>query len=309
MESTDQRGDRSDAVAEGRRIYLGNLLYAVKPHEVEQALTDHGFGDYAQIHISVDPVSGRNPGYCFVDFHDRATAEGALTSLSATVRGRPLKVGPCEPKQQRTAGGGRGGNRDGWSRDGNRDGGDRPAPFQRWGDWKRSDARGQVDSEGAGQGPSAALDHFHDVVAERQEKKRLFIGGLGKMIDQDQNFEEITELLAGFHPTAIGKRITAHESMRSKPGNHNYCFVDFATEKEASDALDALNGKPYQEGTLQVSYARGHPDKSKHREGYTKYAPRATNGDASFRKPYSADDAAAAKPRALDSSNWRRKED
>lgn len=61
--------------------------------------------------------------------------------------------------------------------------------------------------------------------------------------------------------TAIGKRITPHESTRSMRGNHHYCFVDFHTKEEANDAMRALDGRPIKGGKLKVSVAKYIPKK------------------------------------------------
>lgn len=148
-----------------------------------------------------------------MDFNDRATAERALTSLNGVrVGGRDLRVRPGQPQQQRHDDRGGGGDRWG-ARDSDNNGGDSgnrgdrqgKTPFQRWGDWKRSDAEGG-GGDGVGPGPRAALDHFNNGggYGQRQDSqpdgKRLYIGGLGQAADQDQNQEEMTELLAGFNP-------------------------------------------------------------------------------------------------------------
>ncbi|KAL1896095.1 hypothetical protein Sste5346_004835 [Sporothrix stenoceras] len=295
MDSPGHRDEQSGAIAEGRRIYLGNLLYATRPNEIEQALEDHGFGNYAQIHVSVDPVSGRNPGYCFVDFNDRETAESALNSLVATVRGRPLKVGPCQPKQQGQRRDARPADRWGSSREANTD--SRTGDDRRWGDWKKgTDGRDNNNTPSGG--------------------KRLYIGNLGPMQDQEQNQQEIGDLLQGFAPTAIGKRLTARdrETNEPRPGQ-NYCFVDFATADEARQAMEALNGIPYgDEGnTLRVSIARGTPEGGRSRQ---EYQPRGGNGDRNggdrdgnngggYRKRNTAED---GPPRALTANSWRRQD-
>lgn len=191
--------DQPAALVEGRRIYLGNLLYIAQPAEIEEMLRDNGFPEYEKIHISMDPVSGRNPGYCFVDFLGRDDADRALSSLDASIRGRPLKVGPCEPKKQQqrtataaTAGGGR------WKSD------REPAAFQRWGNWSgQRDRAGGDDSEDKGgveQGPSAAIEHFDEVVATDTDGRRLYVGGLAKMVDQQHNQDEMREILGDFNP-------------------------------------------------------------------------------------------------------------
>ncbi|KAK3694496.1 hypothetical protein B0T22DRAFT_496894 [Podospora appendiculata] len=254
----ESQGQQSAALAEGRRIYMGNLLYSVKPGDIEGLLQDAGYGVFEKIHISIDPVSGRNPGYCFVEFSTRAEAENALISLPGlTVANRPVKVGPCVPKTQSQSQ-----RRDGREgRDGFRSSqdGQRGTPFQRWGDWgdkKKVAAPGDADE----QGPYGALRHLDDMARGALDGRRLYVGGLGKMIDQAQNDDEIRELFDGFELSivAIGKRITPHPSAAEKPGNHHYCFVDFASTQDADDAVRATHGKLLPGGgKLRVFRARG----------------------------------------------------
>ncbi|KAK1590490.1 RNA recognition domain-containing protein [Colletotrichum navitas] len=324
--ATSGSSDQPIALAEGRRIYLGNLLYIVQPVEIEEMLKDNGFSEYDKIHISMDPVTARNPGYCFVDFKTRADAERALSSLDTSIRSRPLKVGPCEPKRQQA-------NR--WTsyKDSN---------FNRWGNW--SGQRGQAgdNSEEGGvqngkgdkrrieNGPYGAIEHFDEVVATDTDGRRLYIGGLPKMIDQQQSQDEMREILTGFDPVAISKRITPHESTRSMPGNHHYCFVDFATVDEASAALKALNGKLWADERLRVNVAKPLPDKLKDRlhprnerdppsRDNTVWSDKPTRKNqssagerSSWRKPSNNDSSRNSNPsqplRSLASGNWRTKE-
>lgn len=169
------------ALLEGRRIYLGNLLYVVRPVEIEDTLKDNDFGNFEKIVISVDPVNGRNPGYCFVDFVKRADAERALSSLCVDIRGRPVKVGPCEPKKQRQRV---------WGREAEPN-------DKRWGSWTGQQEPGV---EGTGDSPYEAMGHFDKVVGTDGDGRRLYIGGLTRMIDQQQAQEEMRDILAGFNP-------------------------------------------------------------------------------------------------------------
>ncbi|KAI8250731.1 modin [Colletotrichum sp. SAR11_239] len=169
------------ALLEGRRIYLGNLLYVVRPVEIEDTLKDNDFGNFEKIVISVDPVNGRNPGYCFVDFVERVDAERALSSLCVDIRGRPVKVGPCEPKKQRQRV---------WGREAEPN-------DKRWGNWTGQQEPG---AEGTGDSPYEAMGHFDKVVGTDGDGRRLYIGGLTRMIDQQQAQEEMRDILAGFNP-------------------------------------------------------------------------------------------------------------
>ena len=173
MDSGSQTQQR-DALSEGRRIYVGNLLYSIKPADVEDLMRQTGFDQsFEQLHISIDPVSGRNPGYCFVEFTTREEADRALEVLAgASLFNRAIKVGPCNPKSssQRE------------SRWNSSRGDDYKPTFQRWGDWKGGEDSQSGRREGE-QGPQGAARHLDDRSRRNPEKAQLYIGGLGMMTD------------------------------------------------------------------------------------------------------------------------------
>lgn len=177
-----------DTIAQSRRIYLGNLPYRIKPNEIEDMLVAEGFGEeFESIHISVDPVTGRNPGYCFINFKTGNGAQSALESLTDTsIQGRRIKIGPCQHKRVQPAG-----RSD-----------DYTPTFQRWGDWKGSrpsDPAERCPGDGrVEQGPYGALDHI-DAVRKADVPARVYFGGLGKMINQVENDREIRGYLDGFN--------------------------------------------------------------------------------------------------------------
>ncbi|KAG6360978.1 hypothetical protein INS49_009197 [Diaporthe citri] len=80
--------------------------------------------------------------------------------------------------------------------------------FQRWGDWKGSrpsePAERWPGDEGIEQGPYGALDHI-DAVRKADMSARVYLGGLGKMINQEENDREIRGYLDGFN---IGSPLT-----------------------------------------------------------------------------------------------------
>ena len=77
---------------ENPRLYVGNLPYAAQPQEVEQLFSASNI-PVANIDMSIDPFTGRNPSYCFVDFSLREDAVRALETMQGLlVRGRPIKV-------------------------------------------------------------------------------------------------------------------------------------------------------------------------------------------------------------------------
>lgn len=78
----------------GTRLYVGNLLYSAQPTDVEQFFTENGF-QVAQINMSTDPFTGRNPSYCFVDLETAEVASQAMAELNGKeVLGRPVKINP-----------------------------------------------------------------------------------------------------------------------------------------------------------------------------------------------------------------------
>ncbi|KAK2617005.1 hypothetical protein QQS21_000094 [Conoideocrella luteorostrata] len=302
MTTEQDRPSSSDALSEGRRIWLGNLLYTVSAQEVEEGLRDSGFDDFEAVHVNVDPVSERNPGYCFVDCASRESAERALESLNATIGGRTLKVGPCKPKQPRTN---------------NRWGSESRSSFSRWGDrpaGKSADEgpgprQGGNNGYGYGQGPRGSSNPVDDAVSE-DSGRRVYVGGLGPNVDQAEDSAEVTELFAGFKPLEISKRIKPHESTSSLPGNHHYCFVDFETKEEAQTAIDTLNGKVTESGPLKVSLAKPPPNKSRDRASPFNNS-NSKFGDRPRRSPRDQDgpqvEGSPAGSRSMASDNWRRK--
>lgn len=106
--------------------------------------------------------------------------------------------------------------------------------------------------------------------------------------------------------TAIGKRVTPHETTRSRPGNHHYCFVDFETKEQTNAAMKALNGRVIMGWKLKVSLAGGVPDKLADSHTSARYDRRAQDGAS---RPDSSRSANAAQAnRAAASTDWRRRD-
>lgn len=103
------------------RLYVGNLLYSAKKDDISQFFADNGF-TIANISMSIDPMTGRNPSYCFVDFDSPEDASRAMAELNGKdVLGRTVRINPgmkrsegqqSMPQAQQTGGFSRGG---GWS--------------------------------------------------------------------------------------------------------------------------------------------------------------------------------------------------
>ncbi|KAI1098812.1 RNA-binding domain-containing protein [Jackrogersella minutella] len=237
---TDESG-AAQAIAEGRRIYIGNLRYQAKPDDIEKLLNDNELSNFESIHISIDHFTGRNPSYCFVEFPDKETAERAMETLEGkSLLGREVKCRPCIPK------GGPSGGRQTAN-----------AGQDRWGRWpgEKANEGGPSSSAIADQSPDQAKGLPTDRYLKDFPGQRVYVGGLPRMNDQATNFAEISELFKDFQIDAISKRISAHESVRSKPGRHDFCFVDFATPEQARAAVEATNGCVFRGGRLTINIA------------------------------------------------------
>ncbi|KAI1853928.1 hypothetical protein JX265_012613 [Neoarthrinium moseri] len=217
------------AIEEGRRVYLGNLLYNTTPDGVEEFLNANGFSAFENVHISVDPFTGRNPGYCFVQFPDSDTAEKAIATLDGKLMGeRAVRCRPCQPK-----GDVRQASR--WPHE------DRASTASnRWGDWNASkpgEDRAGARLPGKG-GPNDALKHFQ-VSKAQEEGRQLYVGGLPRMLDQAENEVEMRSIFKDFEIDGVSKRVSPREA---GDGRRNFCFVDFATPEQAQAAIDAMKG-------------------------------------------------------------------
>ncbi|KAI1754856.1 RNA-binding domain-containing protein [Xylaria castorea] len=225
------------AIAEGRRIYIGNLRYQAKPLDIEELLRANDLGHFINIHISIDSFTGRNPSYCFVEFPDADSAKSAMEILEGKeLLGREVKCRPCQPKGSGTGG--------------------KPSEApSRWGQWS-----------GEKQGDDQSRPKHFDRYRQDQTGKRLYVGGLPRMHDQETNFAEMAELFKDFKLEAISKRVSAHESTRDQPGRHDYCFVDFSTPEEAKEAMESFNGVSFQGELIKVSAAKGRSSKWRERD-------------------------------------------
>ncbi|QDK36289.1 RNA-binding protein [Bdellovibrio sp. NC01] len=97
----------------GKKIYVGNLSYAMD----DQSLTNL-FAQYGQVEsarIVMDRDSGRSKGFAFVEMSTDAEASTAIDKLNGTDQnGRAINVSEAKPMAPRE-GGGRGQSRGGFS--------------------------------------------------------------------------------------------------------------------------------------------------------------------------------------------------
>jgi RNA recognition motif-containing protein len=90
----------------GKKLYVGNLAYAVTDSDLQQMFAAHGTVQSAQ--IIMDRDTGRSKGFGFVEMSSDAEAQAAIAALNGQERdGRSLTVNEARPKTE--GGGGRGG--------------------------------------------------------------------------------------------------------------------------------------------------------------------------------------------------------
>ncbi len=93
----------------GKRLYVGNLGYAVTSADLEQLFAAHGAVVSAQ--VCEDRQAGRSKGFGFVEMGTDAEAAQAITALHGQDHGgRALTVNEAKPREARP-GGYRGGYR------------------------------------------------------------------------------------------------------------------------------------------------------------------------------------------------------
>ncbi|KAM3424341.1 ribonucleoprotein [Cercospora zeina] len=232
---------------ESPRLYVGNLPYIAQKRDIE-ALFEHQRIPIKNIDISIDPFTGRNPSYCFIDFDDHDTAQLVLNSMQGHhVRGRPIKINlktERNPAQQQV-------NPSVANKISNPNGRTKTAPqppaepenphvFDRW---DRYDAQ----------------THW---TAPAQEGRRLYVGGMPR-IPQHHTLElEMKALFKDFKLLAVSKLMSPHHSKQGPghPAGHA-CYVDLETSREANLAAKLLDGKPTPHGetykVLLAQHSRG----------------------------------------------------
>ena len=88
----------------GRKLYVGNLTYAVTASDLEQLFGQHGTVESAQ--VIADRDTGQSKGFAFVEMKTDQEAQAAIAALNGKeMNGRALTVNEAQPR----ASGGRGG--------------------------------------------------------------------------------------------------------------------------------------------------------------------------------------------------------
>lgn len=101
-----------------KTLYVGNLPWAVTSEDLSQAVGQHC--EVISARVATDRETGRSRGFGFVEVPADA-AEAVISALNgAEWGGRALTVNEAKPREDRPAGGGRGGFGGGGARGGSR---------------------------------------------------------------------------------------------------------------------------------------------------------------------------------------------
>ncbi|MFO7902201.1 MAG: RNA recognition motif domain-containing protein [Planctomycetota bacterium] len=86
-----------------KRLYVGNLAFAVTSDELRELFSE--YGSVASAEVISDRETGRSRGFGFVELSDGGDA--AIEALNGTeLQGRTLTVNEARPREQRRGGGG-----------------------------------------------------------------------------------------------------------------------------------------------------------------------------------------------------------
>ena len=81
-------------------IYVGNVPYGATEEDLEELFGE--YGPVATATIIRDRYDGRSKGFGFVEMENQADGERAIEALDGQdMMGRPLKVNPARPREQR----------------------------------------------------------------------------------------------------------------------------------------------------------------------------------------------------------------
>ncbi len=95
----------------GNKLYVGNLPYAVRDNDLEQAFS--AFGSVTSAKVMMERDTGRSKGFGFVEMGSDAEAQAAINGMNGQpLGGRNIVVNearPMEPRPPRSGFGGGGG--------------------------------------------------------------------------------------------------------------------------------------------------------------------------------------------------------
>jgi cold-inducible RNA-binding protein len=85
------------------KLYVGNLAYAVRDNDLEQAFAE--FGEVISAKVMMERDTGRSKGFGFVEMATEEQAQAAINGLNEQqLGGRNLMVNVARPREERPAG-------------------------------------------------------------------------------------------------------------------------------------------------------------------------------------------------------------
>ena len=95
-----------------KKLYVGNLAFQTTSNDLQQLFGQAGTVESAS--VIEDRDTGRSKGFAFVEMSTEEEAAAAIQQFNGKeVAGRALKVNEARPRENRSGGGGFGGNRNG----------------------------------------------------------------------------------------------------------------------------------------------------------------------------------------------------
>jgi cold-inducible RNA-binding protein len=92
------------------KLFVGNLSFNTTENDLQDAFAAHG--TVTETNMMMDRATGRPRGFGFVTMSSPEEAQKAIEALNgAQLGGRALTVNIARPREDRPAGGGRGGPR------------------------------------------------------------------------------------------------------------------------------------------------------------------------------------------------------
>ena len=83
----------------GKKLYVGNLAYAVTDNDLARMFEPHGTVESAQ--VIMDRESGRSKGFGFVEMKTDQEAQAAMTAMNGqSAGGRILTVNEARPRSE-----------------------------------------------------------------------------------------------------------------------------------------------------------------------------------------------------------------
>jgi cold-inducible RNA-binding protein len=92
------------------KLYVGNLPFDITEDELRNMLSQHG--PVNEISVVMDKFTGRARGFAFATMNTQEAATVAIQALNGKDwKGRALTVNEARPREERSGGGYRSGNR------------------------------------------------------------------------------------------------------------------------------------------------------------------------------------------------------